>query len=89
MVLDGKEIDGTTMKFDGKYIPIVVYILTDVLLICQAEKSARIMRELTMIRAPLRTDKIKPIKMESEEKVTLLNITDYGCPDLSSKILYL
>ena len=66
---------------DGKSIPVMLYILTDVILICQAEKSLKLMKELTLIRAPLRTDKLKPIKMETPEKIALLNITVYGCPD--------
>ena len=83
LILDGRELEGTIMKLnDGKSITVMLYILTDVILICQAEKnSSKLMKELTMIRAPFRTDKLKPIKMETPEKLALLNITEYGCPD--------
>ena len=37
------------------------------------------MKELTLIRAPIRTDKINPIK--SENRIHLLVMSDYGCPE--------
>ena len=37
------------------------------------------MKELTLIRAPIRTDKINPIK--SDNRIHLLVMSDYGCPE--------
>ena len=57
-----------------------IIILTDVVLICSSnDKSTKLMKELTLIRAPIRTDKINPIK--SDNRIHLLVMSDYGCPE--------
>jgi len=75
------QADGVEFKTsEQKSQNVTIIILTDVVLICHSnDKSTKLMKELTLIRAPIRTDKINPIK--SDNRIHLLVMSDYGCPE--------
>ena len=81
------EIDQITMRHGElqKAVPVVICILTDVMLICQTppgKQTNRLMKELILCRAPLRTDRLNPIiSSQPQTRVYILSLTEYGCPD--------
>ena len=73
------EIDQVTMRHGElqKSIPVVLCILTDAILVCQtASKQAnRLMKELILCRAPLRTDRLNPITSSQPNRIFILSYT--------------
>ena len=55
------------------------------MLICQTppgKQANRLMKELILCRAPLRTDRLNPIiSAQPQNRVYILSLTEYGCPD--------
>lgn len=80
------EMDQITMRHGElqKAVPVVVCILTDVLLVCQTpagKQANRLMKELVLCRAPMRTDRLNPIQSNILTRLFILSLTEYGCPD--------
>jgi len=60
---------------ETKVAKVKVIVVTDALLICKAKKNAK----STLIRPPIRTDRITPVTQEGKE-LCLIQTNDFQCP---------